>query len=410
MSEAKTIIIIGGGIAGTHAAQTLRSEGHDGRIILFDRDSEIPYDRPPLSKEYMLGESVDRDILLMDPAAFEQLDIEMHLGTEITDFDIENKEVISDEGIRYGWDQLLLATGSKLRRLQVDGSHFENIFYLKTLNDAKKIKQSLSGISKIAIVGAGFIGAELASSCRKLGIDVTIIERAELPMSRILGEEMGRYFLDLHRSNSVELVTNDSIKEFYGSKNVERIVTANGKTIECQAVVIGIGVDANTSFTHQQLKADRGYVVDEFGETSIPGIFAAGDCAMWPYHGTHIHVEHWDHAVYHAQAVAKNMVAQEKDSYHRVPYFWSDQYGHRFQYIGHSKDWSKTVLRGHMEDGKFTYFYLDENNVIQAAMIVNDPRNVIPIRSLVAQQNAVDPELLADQSVSLKGSIASLHV
>ncbi len=410
MSNINSVIIIGGGVAGTHAAQKLRSEGYHGKIRLFDQGSEIPYDRPPLSKEFMLGEATDKDILLLDSPDFEKLDIELNLSTGIKRIDIEKKEVISGDGTHYSWDKLLLATGSKLRRLQIKGDHLKNIFYLKTLTDAKKIKKSLTGISKIAIVGAGFIGAELASSCRQLGIDVTIIEKAELPMSHILGDEMGRYFLNLHSANNVEMLTDDSIREFYGNKQVEGFITDNGRTIECQAVVIGIGVDANTSFANEKLKAERGYIVDQFGETSVPGIFAVGDCAMWPYQGTHIHVEHWDHAVYHAQTVAKNMAAEAKESYNRVPYFWSDQYGHRFQYIGHTKVWSKTVVRGNMEDDKFTYFYLDENNVVQAAMIVNDQKSVLPIKRIIAQQKNVHPVSLADQSITLKNSILTVNV
>lgn len=402
MSDYQSIIIIGGGIAGTNAAQQLRKEGFEGRIILFDRAPDMPYDRPPLSKEFMLGEVEEPDVLLVDPVIFEELNIELHLGMKIKEIDPENREIRTEDGAKYSYDKLLLATGSTLRKLLIEGSSLDNIFYLKTFSDAKKIKNQLGNIGKMVIIGAGFIGAELASACRKQGIEVTIIERASLPMAHILGDEMGEYFLQLHRDNGVEFITNDSIKAFCGAKKVENVLTNNGKTIDCQAVVIGIGVEPNMSLTHPDIEAERGYVVNEFGETTLKSVYAAGDCVMWPYKDGLIHVEHWDHAVNHGQTVAKNMVHEKIERYTRVPYFWSDQYNNRFQYIGHTKSWNKTVVRGSKEAGKFTYFYLDDNHVILAAMIVNEPKNVLAIRKLVNKGNRVDMDALQNTEVSLK--------
>lgn len=402
MSGAHTIIIIGGGMAGTHAAQTLRNEGYEGGILLFDRDPEFPYDRPPLSKEYMLGEATEKEIGLLNDTTFKDLDVELKLGIEINQIDPDNQEIVTSDGEKYPWDKLLITTGSKLRRLRVDGDDLENIFYLKTLSDARSIKEKLPEINKIVIVGAGFIGAELASTYKKLGIDVTIIEMADLPMARILGEEMGRYFLELHRLNDVEIITNDSVKSFYGNKKVEGLVTNTGKKLECQAVVIGIGVEPNILFSADKLTVERGYIVNEYGETSIPKIYAAGDCAMWPYKGNHIHVEHWDHAIYHAKSVAKNMLVEQPVPYNRVPYFWSDQYGNRFQYLGYAKEWAFTVIRGSLKEKKFIYFYLDKDYVIKAAMIVNDPKSVLAVRKLIDNQNVVRKDYLMDTKIPLK--------
>lgn len=405
MSDYRSIIIVGGGIAGTNAAHNLRNEGYQGKIILFDLALDMPYDRPPLSKEYMLDEMDEQNILLFDATKYKELNIELKLGVEITSIDVENKEVITKDDQRYPWGKLLLATGSTLRQLRLEGSSLENIFYLKTFNDAKKIKEKLANINEIVIVGAGFIGGELASACRNQGIDVTIIERSNLPMAHIFGEEMGSYFLDLHKKNQVEVITNDSVKAFYGHSKIEEVATVSGNTIPCQAVVIGVGVDPNislTSLTHESLDVERGYVINEFGETNIPDIYAAGDCVMWPYKEAHINVAHWDHAVNHGKAVAKNMVDDQSERYERVPYFWSDQYGSRFQYVGNCKTWYSTVLRGDKDAGTFTYFYLNENNVVLAAMIVNEPKNVLAIRRLIAKERSVDMDVLQNNEVSLK--------
>ena len=402
MSNEKPMIIVGGGLAGTYAAETLRKEGYQGRIVLLDKGKEMPYDRPPLSKEYMLGEATESDVLLFATSMYEELNIELELGVEIERMDVQKKEIISKDGRKFQGEKILLATGSNLRQLQVDGSNLKNIYYLKTMSDAQRIKQAIAGINKLVIVGAGFIGAELASSCRSLGIDVTVIERSDLPMSRIFGDEIGEYFLDLHQSNGVKMITNDMVAAFNGHTEVKEVVTTSGRQLECQAVVVGIGVEPNLTLNHDELETNRGYVVNAFGETSVPGIYAAGDCTVWPYKGSHIHVEHWDHAVNHGKAVAKNMIKDQSVPYDRVPYFWSDQYNNRIQYVGHSRVWSKTVLRGSFKENKFTYFFLDEDGAVEAAIIFNEPKNVIQIRRLIRTKKIIDPTDLADPNTRLK--------
>lgn len=402
MSDHRSIIIVGGGISGINAARNLRNEGYIGRIIVFDRASLIPYDRPPLSKEFMLGDIEEEDLLLMNSSMYETLNIEMKLGVEIRSVDVHNKEVITVHGDRYKWGKLLLATGSTLRTLPVEGNDLRNVFYLKTLDDAKRIKEALPQVKSVVIVGAGFIGGELASTLNKLGVHVTIIERSSIPMATILGKEMGEYFLDLHRKNNVEVITNSSVQSFYGDKKVEGIVTVEGSHIECEAVVVGIGVEPNTFLLQDDLKIERGYVVNAFGETSIPNVYAAGDCVMWPYKEELIHVEHWDHAVNHGKVVSRNMIGNHYEPYERVPYFWSDQYNNRFQYVGHARNWHYTVLRGDKESGQFTYFYLDQKDTVLSALIVNEPKNVLVIRRNIAKQVKMNPEALKDSSISLK--------
>lgn len=400
-TTSKPIVIIGAGIAGVHAAETLRKEGYDGRIILMDRDTNLPYDRPPLSKEFMRGELTETDTLLRSDETLAKLQIELKRGVEITAIDAEKQIVISSDHEVIEWEKLLLTTGSNLRQLQAEGSELEGIHNLKTLSDAKMIRQKLENIEQVTIVGAGFIGAELASSLKRLGKEVTVLERNSLPLAHILGNKMGEYFFQLHQSEGVHLLTEDSVAKFEGTTRVESVLTEKGQVIPCQLVIVGIGVTPNTIIADDKLHVDRGYMVNEFGETSLPNVYAAGDCAMWPYRGEYIHIEHWDHAIQHGQSVAKNMLGRDRTPYTTIPYFWSDQYNHRIQYFGHTKNWHTTVLRGDMAENRFTYFYLNENDVIEAALLVNQPKNALAVRRLIKQQQ-VHPDLLSNPEVNLK--------
>lgn len=401
-SNVNSIIIVGAGVGGVHAAESLRKEGHQGRILLMDRDIQMPYDRPPLSKEWMMGQVDEVGVLLRDPSVYEKLNIELKLGVEVTAIDPVNNTIDTKDGPSYSWEKLMLATGSKLRTLTIEGDDLGGIFYLRQMTDARAIKQHLQNVKQAIIVGAGFIGAELASSLQQAGIAVTIVEMAPYPMEKVVGRKVSEYFLDLHRQYDVEVITEDSIAQFDGGATVEGAVTAKGRRIQCQAVIMGVGVTPNTPVSHPQLQVEGGYVVNEYGETSIPDLYAAGDCTSWPYQETPIHVEHWDHAVNHAKTVAKNMIQPQSAPYTYTPYFWSDQYGGRFQYFGHAKEWYETVLRGSMKENAFTYFYLDDQQVVKAAFIANQPKNALPVRRMIQQQQTVDLEALADENVALK--------
>lgn len=404
----ETIIVVGGGVAGSHAVQSMRKEGFSGEIILFDEQSDQPYDRPPLSKEFMSGKQSIHDITLMNDEAIENLNINWKPNTKIKTLDVENKEVVTSEGASYRWDKLLIATGAKLRQLNDTATNYENVFYLKTLQDAKNIRFMLNELEKIVIVGAGFIGAELASTLSELGKEVHLIERADLPMSHIFGDEIGEYFFNLHKKNGINIITGDSVKEIHqGNEKAEAVVTESGKRITCDALIIGIGVEPNIPFKNEKFNIARGYIVDQYGETSVPDVFATGDCAMWPYQKRYININHWDHAVFHSQVVAKNMVNEEKTAYERIPYFWSDQFGMRIQYVGHLQEWHSTVLRGDFTNNKFTYFYLDKNETVQAVLVVNEPQNIMSSRRLIASQKRVNKDDLTNRDVSLRSILQS---
>ncbi|MBY7144392.1 oxidoreductase [Virgibacillus sp. NKC19-3] len=402
MSYVNTTIIIGAGIAGVHAAENLRNEGYQDRIVLMDRDSQLPYDRPPLSKEWMKGEIDHARILLRDPAIYEELDIDLKLGVEVTGIDPQRKTLDTKDGSSYEWDKLILATGSSLRTLSITGDDLKGIFYLRKMDDAIAMKDYMQHVKQAVIIGAGFIGAELASTLSEIGIDVTIVERSSYPMENIVGQQASAYFLDLHRRNGVEVITEDAITQFNGEGKVEEAVTAGGRRIPCQAVVIGVGVTPNTEVSSPQLEEEGGYVVNAYGETSVSNIYAVGDCTSWPYQGYPIRIEHWDHAVNHAKTVAKNVIHPRSTPYTYTPYFWSDQYHIRFQYFGHAKNWSKTVLRGSIESDAFTIFYLNDQDIVKAAFISNQPKHALPTRRMIQQQKAIDTGDLADESIALK--------
>lgn len=403
MSNADPMIIIGAEIAGVHAAEGMRDAGYEGRIILIDRNTEMPYDRPPLSKEYMLDQMSEPEIDLWDAQKYKKLGIELMLGANVSALDPDNKTITTEGGMKLSYDKLLLATGSNPGKIKVPGGDLDGVFYLRNKSHAKAIKSYLENVNQAVIVGAGFIGTELASSLSQRGVKTTVVEKAAYPMEAVVGRDVSEFFLGMHRSHGVEMVMNDGIKAFKGKDAVESAVTENGLEIPCQAAMIAVGVKPDTSISHPDLKVEDGcYVVDEYGETSLADVYAAGDCALWPYQGSHIHVEHWEHAAGHGSNSAKNMAKPKSSPYDVTPYFWSDQYDRNFERLGHAADWAQSVIRGSFDKGEFTAFYLDNNDVIKAAFISNQPDNGDIIEPLIHEQTPVDPEVLGDENTSLK--------
>ncbi|MCY0897137.1 MAG: FAD-dependent oxidoreductase [Alicyclobacillaceae bacterium] len=400
MHSPTSIVIVGAGVAGVQAVETLRREGYEGALTVVDKAAEIPYDRPPLSKEFLAGTVTAEDIALRSPGHWNQWDVDLRLTVEATQIDPREHTLTTASGDVIAWDKVLLATGSTLRELKVPGITLDGVFYLKTLDDAARLRAALSEVQELVVVGAGFIGAEVASTCRKRGLHVTVLEMMKYPLAHILGEDLGHYFARLHEAHDVDLRTEESIVAVHGKTRVESVETSKGQTISCQAVVVGVGVMANTPILHEQLEVSRGYVVDAFGRTSLPDVFAAGDCTVWPYRGHMIHVEHWDHAVQHAKTVARNMLAEEMVPYDTVPYFWSDQYGNRYQYVGHAAKWSQTVTRGSQAEHRFTQMYLDEENRLLAALVANRPKDVMSLRRLIDARRPVDRMQLENEALS----------
>jgi 3-phenylpropionate/trans-cinnamate dioxygenase ferredoxin reductase subunit len=405
----QTVTVVGANIAGASAVEALRRAGYGGRIVLIGAEAELPYERPPLSKEYLLGERAEETLFLRPAAFYEELGVELRLGTRADALDVRAREVALADGARVRFDRLLIATGSVVRRLPVPGGALAGVHYLRTLAEgralAAEFRAAAGASGRGVVIGAGFIGAEVASACRALGLDVTLIELLPLPLSRALGDEVGSIFAEIHRGHGVDLRLDERVAEIRGAGRVEEVVTASGARIPCSFVLIGVGVAPATEWLRGSgLALDDGVVVDEFCESGIAGIFAAGDVARWPYSSpraaapVRVRLEHWDNALRQGEAAARNLLGQ-RAPYAPVPYFWSDQYNLRLQYVGYAATWDRIVFRGVPQGDSWIAFYLRDGR-IAAALAVNRVRDLVPLKKLVGA--SVAPEVLADESADLR--------
>ena len=406
MPDRQTFVIIGANLAGGRAAEALRKGGFDGRLVLIGADPELPYERPPLSKEYLRGEMPKERTFIIKPEVYEDQKIELHLGVEATRVDAKERVVELADGERLQFDRLLLATGGQERRLSVPGSDLEGIYYLRTLADSERIAAELQPGKRLVVIGAGFIGAEVAASARMKGLDVTVLEMADVPLAHIVGEEMGRAYAEIHRDQGVTLVTGEALERFEGSTRVERAVSSSGRAIDCDFVVAGVGIAPATKLAEDAgLAVDNGVVVDEYCETSVPGIFAAGDVANFyhPVLDERLRVEHWSNAQRQGQTAAKNMLGQ-REPYVEIPWFWSDQYDVNIQYVGHAKTWDNMVVRGDVAGRKYSAFYLKDGR-LRATLTINRFKDISPSRQLIRQGIVVEPDKLQDEDIELKSLI-----
>jgi 3-phenylpropionate/trans-cinnamate dioxygenase ferredoxin reductase component len=395
-ASAETFAIIGAGLAGAKAAETLRTEGFDGRVVLIGDEPERPYERPPLSKEYLRGEAESRPYV-HDQSFYADNSIELWHSTRATGLDTGLQELLLEGDRRLGYDRLLIATGALPRRLDVPGTELDGIHYLRTVVDSERIGERIQAGQRVVVIGSGWIGAEVAASARQKGCEVTMLEMASLPLERVLGPELGRVYRDLHRGHGVEFLPETTVARFEGETSVERVITADDTLIETDYVVVGIGVAPRTGLVETAgLRVDNGIVVDEQLRTSAPNVFAAGDVAnaLHPFYGDHIRVEHWDTALHHGPVVARNMLGQG-EAYDRIPYFFSDQYETGMEYSGHATDWDEVVFRGDVAAREFIAFWLKDDRLV-AGMNMNVWDVSDPIRELIRSRRELDAGELAD--------------
>jgi 3-phenylpropionate/trans-cinnamate dioxygenase ferredoxin reductase subunit len=402
MSQAQTHLIVGAGHAGAKAAEALREEGFDGRIVLIGLEPEQPYERPPLSKDYLRGES-PREKTRVHPAGFYR-DGEIELRTESTveRIDTDAREVVAD-GERIGYDRLLLTTGAEPRRLSFPGSELDGIHYLRDLADSDAIAARLDRGGRLVVIGAGWIGAEVAASARQKGLEVTIVERGKLPLEHVLGREVGQIYADVHRDQGVELVSGAELEAFEGGSGVERVRLADGRALEADFVVVGIGVEPRTRLAEEAgIATDNGILVSERLETNVEGVFAAGDVAnaFHPFYGRRLRVEHWANALNQPLEAARAML-DKPASYERLPYFFSDQYDVGMEYSGYATDWDEVVFRGQPDEREFVAFWLDAGRVV-AGMNVNVWDVNAPIQALIRSRQPIAAERLRDPEVPLE--------
>jgi 3-phenylpropionate/trans-cinnamate dioxygenase ferredoxin reductase subunit len=402
MASTPTHVIVGGGLAGAKAAEALREHGFDGRVVLVGDESEQPYERPPLSKEYLRGE-VPREKTHAHPDGFyADHDVELRTGTRAERIDPTAREVVLAGGERIGFDGLLLATGARPRMLSVPGADLDGIHYLRDLDDADRIAARLDQGGRAVVVGAGWIGAEVAASARQKGVEVTIVERGRLPLERVLGPEVGQVYADVHREHGVELVAGATLEAFEGAGRVEQVRLAGGTTLPADFVVVGIGVVPRTELAEQAgIATGDGIVVSARLETSVPGVFAAGDVAsaFHPFYDRHLRVEHWANAL-NQPAVAAQAMLGKPASYEELPYFFSDQYDVGMEYTGHAGDWDEVVFRGDPSTREFIAFWVKDSRVV-AGMNVNVWDVVDPIKALIRSRQTVERDRLRDPDVPL---------
>jgi 3-phenylpropionate/trans-cinnamate dioxygenase ferredoxin reductase subunit len=393
--------IVGASLAGAKAAQRLREEGFDGRVVLIGAEPERPYERPPLSKEYLRG-GAERDAVFVHGASFyADNEIELRLGQSVIDVDADHRELALDTGERLTFDRLLLATGAEPRRLTVPGSDLPGIHYLRTLADSDALRERLDAGGKLVVVGAGWIGGEVAASARQRGLEVTLIAPSLVPLERVLGAEIGAVYRDIHLDHGVEMLLGHGVAALEGDGMVECVRTRSGRTIDCAAVVVGVGANPRTQLAAAAgLAVENGVLVDGRLQTGVPGIFAAGDVANHLHPGLgRLRVEHWDNALHQGPAAARGMLGSAED-YERLPYFFSDQYDVGMEYSGHATSWDRVVVRGDPASHEFVAFWLAGGRLV-AGMNVNVWDVTDPIQALIRSGRAVDERRLADPDVPL---------
>ncbi|HMG29906.1 MAG TPA: FAD-dependent oxidoreductase [Jiangellaceae bacterium] len=405
MPTTAPFVIVGASLAGAKTAEALRDQGHDGAIVLVGDETERPYERPPLSKDYLTGKA-DRDTVYVHPPSwYDEHDVELRLGTTVTAVQPGSYRVVLDDGETLGYAKLLIATGSTPRPLPVPGGNLDGVLYLRRLADSDRIRQTLHEGSRLVVVGAGWIGLETAAAARAAGADVTVLERSELPLLRVLGAEMAQVFADLHRDHGVDLRLGVTVAEIAGHDGkASAVVLADGTRLPADAVIAGVGITPVTGLAEAAgLDVDNGILVDEHLRTSDPDIYAAGDVAnaFHPRLGRRLRVEHWANAL-HQPAVAATGMLGGQATYDRTPYFYTDQYDLGMEYTGFAEtgDYDQIVVRGDTARREFVAFWLRDRRVL-AGMNVNVRDVIDRIEELIRSGTPVDAAQLADSDTPL---------
>jgi 3-phenylpropionate/trans-cinnamate dioxygenase ferredoxin reductase component len=403
MTSDRTHVIVGASLTGARAAATLREEGFEGRVVLVGAETERPYERPPLSKDYLRGEAGRDRLYVHDEDFYGEQQIELRLGRSAETLDTACRELELEGGERLRYDRLLLATGAEPRRLSIPGSDLEGVLYLRSVEDSDALRERFRHSRSVVVVGAGWIGSEVAASARQRGLEVTVIDPTAVPLERVLGTEVGAVYRDIHTDHGVRMLLGTGVDAIEGAQVVERVRTGDGHEVDCDLVVVGVGVEPRTRLASQAgLALDDGIAVDERLQTSAPGVFAAGDVANahHPFYGDRIRVEHWANALNQGPAAARNMLGKSA-AYERLPYFFSDQYDVGMEYTGYARRWDRVVFRGDPASREFIAFWLVRDQVV-AGMNVNVWDVTDPIRRLIGARVAVDERRLADPDVPLE--------
>ena len=407
MTAKQTFVIVGASLAGAKAAETLRHEGFEGRVVLVGAEEERPYERPPLSKDYLRGEAGRERVYVHGEDFYAEHDIELRLGRTAVDMNASLREVALDDGERLRYDRLLLATGAEPLRLAIPGGELDGVHYLRSVEDSDVLRERLVRGGAVVVVGAGWIGAEVAASASQRGLEVTVVAPDRVPLERVLGSQVGEVYRDIHTDHGVRMLLGTTVEAFEGDGAVERVRTSDGRQLECDFVVVGIGARPRTQLAARTgLSVGDGILVDEHLQTSAPGVFAAGDVAgaQHPFYRQRIRVEHWANALRQGPAAARNMLGAA-EPYDCLPYFFSDQYEVGMEYSGFARNWDRVVFRGDPGGREFVAFWLAGDRVL-AGMNVGVWDVVDPIQRLIRDRVAVDDRRLSDPDVPLEQLVA----
>jgi 3-phenylpropionate/trans-cinnamate dioxygenase ferredoxin reductase component len=385
MTSDQSFVIVGASLAGAKAAETLRAEGYDGRLVLVGAESVRPYERPPLSKEYMRGESSVEDAYVHPPEWYGENGVELLIGTNVMSLDAGERVAKLQTKEEIAFEKALVATGADVRILRVEGTQLEGIHYLRTFKTSDEIQEDAESADHVILIGGSFIGTEVAASLTARGKRCTIVMMEEVATSQAFGEEVGRYFHEVLASNGVELVGGEALEAFVGEGRVSAVRTKSGREIEGEVVVVGAGVHPDVRLAEKAgIEVDDGIVCDERLQTSVEGIYAAGDLCSYQsvVHGRRLRIEHWDVALQQGQYAAKAMLGEEKP-YDVVPYFFSDLADWAsLEYVGPAERWDEIVWRGDRDAGEFTAWYLDGGKVA-AALTVGRSDDLMHARELI---------------------------
>jgi len=403
MNQLDSVVIVGGGLAGANAAFALREQGYPNRVVLVGEEHEPPYERPPLSKEYLRGEKPIEKAHVRPLGDYDDQGVELLRGRRAVTLDASARVVNLDDGTNLQYGALLLATGATPRTLGSTRAHLEGVRSLRTVGDADGIRDAAARARRTAVIGGGWIGSEVAASLRQLGHDVTLISNLERPLERVLGPEVADVYRAVHVENGVRLV-HGHVALIEGDRHADGVRLSDGRRIAADLVVVGVGASPRIELaTRAGLETRDGAIVaDEYLRTSVPSIYVAGDvAAAWhPRFGRHLRVEHWDNAIHQGQAAAANILGAN-EPYARTPYFYSDQFDLGMEYRGHAPEWGRVVLRGDVSTRAFHAFWMADGRVI-AAMNVNLWDDGDALRELVESEERIDPDRLADPSAPLR--------
>jgi len=411
MSTAESFVIIGAGLTGAKAAQTLREEGFDGRIVLIGAESERPYERPPLSKGYLTGSDDKSTLYVHEEGWYAEQDVELLLGRPATCLDRAAHQVVLDGGERLDYSKLLIATGALPRRLAVPGADLPGVHHLRAVGDSERLRAAIERGGRVVVVGAGWIGLETAAAARGYGCAVTVIEPQATPLQAALGPEMGAFFAGVHRRHGVDLRLGCGVTGLRGAGHVTAVATADGDEIPADVVIVGIGARPCTELAEQAgLTVDNGILVDEHLRSSDPDIFSAGDVAnaFHPRYGAWIRVEHLANALHAGPAAARSMLGRDAVD-DRVPSFFTDQYEIGMEYAGWYPPggYDTLVTRGDLDRAAFHAFWLSDGRVVAGMHINQWDQGIAPVQELIRGARPVDPQRLADPSVPMAEAAVS---